>query len=575
MPAPSVGWARLGRFRFSPDSLLRIALIASALVYVQAITYGFVYDDLIQIEMNPWIQSWKFWRLFFTTNVWSFLRAHAQGSYYRPVFLLWVTANHTAFGSTPGWWHLTSVGAHVCATALVYVFAVRLLHDRWTGGLAALLFAVYPLHIEAVSWVSGIPEVLVTVFFVAALLCYQNWKERGRVLWLAVSTALYALALLSKETALAFLPVVGVFAWSNQHARNRFRSTAVCLAPFIGVTIVYFAARANAIGGMAGSNFPRPFSWVALTWPAAMWFYLRQLCWPFGLSILYDFDLVHAFSVQAVLLPLVLSAVVVSAVIWFGRKVGFAALAVSWLLTPLVPALAGIKVFQWHDYVHDRYLYLPSVMAAVLLAAAVRQIAEVGNRRRLALAIAVCLIGVFSVATILQNPRWATEETLFAHAHKRAPDNPLASDYRARVLYGQGRTEEAFAAMEELVREHPDYWQANVILGFAYYQKGRYADAEKYLTVATQIWSREFIRPDATQFYYLGLTQQRRSATAEAEKSFRRAIELRPDAPGYRMALAQILKQRGDTAGANEQLRLEAENRKAYEARQQGIGVGD
>ena len=148
---------RLGRLELRPDGLVRVALIATALVYLQTITYGFVYDDTLQIEMNPWVQSWEHWRLFFTGNVWSFVRANAAGSYYRPVFLLWTTANYSLFHSTPGWWHLASIAAHMVATVLVYAFAARLLRDRWLAALAAILFGVYPIHVEAVSWISSVP----------------------------------------------------------------------------------------------------------------------------------------------------------------------------------------------------------------------------------------------------------------------------------------------------------------------------------------------------------------------------------------------------------------------------------
>ena len=565
----------IGRFTFGPSALVRVALIVTALTYIQTITYGFVYDDTVQIEMNPWVQSWRHSWVYFTGNAWSWVRVNGTGSYYRPVFLLWMNANWSLFGPTPGWWHLAALAVHVVATALVYVFAARLLRDRWTAALAALIFGVYPLHIEAVSWISGIAEALVTVFFLSALLSLQNWMEDRRASWAVASALLYAAALLVKETTLAFLPVAAALVWTAERSRPlsaRLRAITVRVAPYVIVTAIYLLVRTTALGSITASDFPRPTAWVVLTWPSALWFYLRQLCWPMGLSILYDFDLVHTFSAATVLLPLVASAAVLAVIGWFGRMLGIGELSLTWLVAPLAPVLVGIKVFPWYDYVHDRYLYLPSVMAAILIAAGIRRLGKsIGTPA--AAAVAIAIVVMFSIVTVHQNPQWASDSALFTHAYERAPHNPVAADFHARTVYGEGHTEEAFAEFQQLLQEHPGYWQGNAVLGLAYYQSGRYADAEKYLTIATHIRPQEYLRPNATEFYYLGLTQQRRGALDEAEDSFRRAIEIRPEAPGYRMAFAQVLRARGDLAGADEQLRLDAANRKAFAARQQGISL--
>jgi tetratricopeptide (TPR) repeat protein len=579
---------RIGPFRFGPGALLRLALIATALVYVRTITYSFVFDDTLQIEMNPWIQSWKFWRTFFTGHVWSFGRAHIQGNYYRPVFMAWLAGNYSLFKLTPGWWHLTTIAAHVLATGLVYLLASRLLRDRWAGGIAALLFGLNPLHIECVAWVSGIPEVLLTIFFVGALLAYQNWRAGKRVVWLAASVVLYALALLSKETALAFVAVLAVYAWTDSEGnslRARIQQTIARWLPYVVVTIAYLVVRNRVLEGLVNSRLVRPMSWVVLTWPSALWFYLRQMLWPFRLSIFYDFELVRYFSAGAVLVPALLSVAVIAGCWMIGRRARLGALAAMWILAPLAPAMVGIKVFQWHDYVHDRYAYLPSVMFAILLAVAVRSGAEwfvgmrtaqpVGRKRwygAVAVAITAAIALTFAASTAVQSKQWDSELALFSHAHERAPQNVLPLDYLARTLYGVGRSEEAVQKFQELHQLDSNYWAGNYVLGVAYYQMGRYDDAEIYLQRATEVWRLETTMPDATQYYYLGLVRQRKGAYESAEVALRKAVEIRPDALGYRLALASVLEQRGLKSEAAEQRLLEAKNRKAFEQRQREFG---
>jgi tetratricopeptide (TPR) repeat protein len=110
------------------------------------------------------------------------------------------------------------------------------------------------------------------------------------------------------------------------------------------------------------------------------------------------------------------------------------------------------------------------------------------------------------------------------------------------------------------------------VLGVAYYQMGRYDDAEIYLQRATEVWKLETTMPDATQYYYLGLVRQRKGAYESAEVALRKAVEIRPDALGYRLALASVLEQRGLKSEAAEQRLLEAKNRKAFEQRQREFG---
>src|ERR1051326_3592760 len=239
----------VGPFRVGPGALLRVALIGTFLAYVQTITYAFVFDDALQIEMNPWIQSWKFWKSFFTGHVWSFGRAHVQGNYYRPMFLLWLTGNYSLFKLTPGWWHLTTIAMHVLATGLVYLLAARLLKDRWMGAAAALLFGLNPLHIECVAWISGVPEVMLTIFFIGALLAYQNWQQGRGTRWLTASIALYVLALLSKETALAFLPVLFVTPWISSDDSHRRKKALLCAGLYLVVTAGYLVARHAVLSG--------------------------------------------------------------------------------------------------------------------------------------------------------------------------------------------------------------------------------------------------------------------------------------------------------------------------------------
>src|SRR5205085_3684793 len=114
-------------------------------------------------------------------------------------FMLWLLAQYSLFGLHPFWWHLVALATQAAAAVLVWMLARRLTGDDLTAGVAALIFALHPIHVEVAAWISGVTESLMAVFFIAALLCYLRRRDateaRGKLTaWLAASLALFALA---------------------------------------------------------------------------------------------------------------------------------------------------------------------------------------------------------------------------------------------------------------------------------------------------------------------------------------------------------------------------------------------
>src|SRR5437588_6083524 len=203
------------RLQITNPFLLRLAFWLGGLAYLRAITFSFVLDDFGVIVINPWLESWRFIPQFFSSHVWASLGPNASGSYYRPLFLLWLSLNRHLFGLTPGWWHLAAIAAHLGCSYLVYLLAKRILGDEISAALSALLFAVMPSHIEAVAWVSGASEVLLALTFISSFLLYLDSRKprRFRVAKLSGSLLLYGAALLAKETAIILPILIFVHSW--------------------------------------------------------------------------------------------------------------------------------------------------------------------------------------------------------------------------------------------------------------------------------------------------------------------------------------------------------------------------
>ena len=227
--------------------VLALGLLITAIIYLDTLSFQFVYDDLTLIVRNPQVQSWRYVPYFFKEHLWASVAG--QGNYYRPVFQLWLLLNHTLFGLDPMGWHLSTVAVHLGVTLLVYPLVVLLGGDRLTAAVAATLFGVHPVHIESVAWVAGVCDSLLSLFFLGALVAYLRARKSPTAMrWRALALVLYGLALLTKEVA-GMLPalVLGyewIYASESETAHSqRLRKALVAIIPFAAVTAVYLAVR--------------------------------------------------------------------------------------------------------------------------------------------------------------------------------------------------------------------------------------------------------------------------------------------------------------------------------------------
>lgn len=546
--------------------VLGVILALTLLLYLPTIKFEFVYDDVGRIVQNPFVQSWHYFPKYFTTHVWKNLYPLDPGNYYRPFFLLWLLLNYSVFGLSPAGWHVSTVLLHLGTTALTYFVVRKVTADRLSAGVCALLFGVHPIHLEVVAWVSGATESLFSVFFLAAFLAYLHARERRSPSAWAIALALYGTALLSKETAIVFPVFVLAHAWlygpeaagkpSSQWGR-RLRGASMAAAPFLLLAGLYLGVRFVVLKGLGHAVVNLRPSTIVLTWPSLWVSYLKLLVFPVGLSEWYDHPYVDHVDARQVLFP-VLALLLVGAALWYwqhrsgSREVRF---ALVWICVPLLPLL-NLSVFQVGDLVHDRYLYLPSLGFALLVAVALERLFS-GSRRVHGYAMgavraALVMAAPLCVGTLVQSAPWANNLALYSHALKVAPRNETARNNLATVYAERGRYPEARALYEQVLRGMPSSWLANYNLGFLAYKTGQLAEAESYLLRAVQI---DPTRPD--QYVYLGMVRFRTGRLADATADVEKAIALKPTEKGYHFALGMILLQKGDCAAARPQFQAE------------------
>jgi tetratricopeptide (TPR) repeat protein len=565
--------------------IIAVVLALTFAAYVGTLGYQFVYDDRSQIVDNRFIRSWQYMPRYFTGHSWNHLYPHLLGNYYRPTFLIWSLVNHMLFGLNAFWWHLTAIALHVSATLLVYLLARRVLKDQFSAGIAALIFGLHPVHIEAVAWVSGATESLLAVLLIPAFLSYLNWRDSGAETaeptitveessakksrshwkWIAVSLVLYWVAMFAKETALVLPILICVYEWiygsrgSGPRGQfNRARKALLRAAPYIALTCVYLSIRSLALSGLSHAVTPLPTSTILLTWPSLVWFYLKLLFWPVGLSAFYDTPYVAQAGFVNFYLPCV-AVITIGIALWlWARRSKEVAFATALLILPVLPLL-NLSVFIQGEIAHDRYLYLPSIGFSMMAAVALRRInfgsVKLFGQPALQVISTLMITALLGFGTASQNLYWANGLLLYYRGVTIAPNNDIAKNNLANEMVERGMYEEAVNLYTQVIEHNPAYWLANYNLGYAYYRLGMLDEAEKHFTRAL-----ELNRLDPDEFARLSLTQMKLGRLDDAEATMRRAIEIRPDAPGYHYGLGVILRKKGDVQGALTEFRTELSN---------------
>lgn len=416
---------------------IAILALAAALPYLPTLGYGFVYDDAPQIVHNPDILSLQNVPRFFTQFI-SKAGVHnsRQPVFYRPLFYSQLCLTRVLFGPGPFGFHLVSLLFHIGNALLLYFVVLRIGLRPAAARLAALLFAVHPVHVESVVWPSASPDLMVLGAALASLLAFlkaQEIKKSAAVRygWRGLSFLAFLAALFVKETSLIILPLLIAIVFLEPAGKvSILRRLAVNLAPYLGITLFYFVVRTHVLHGLAATVTPMSLLDMARTWPSVLWFYERHLILPTHSSLLYDYDLVEHATLAAFWFPLaavVLTCAGAAFFLWKHRST--AVLIAVLLLTLPILLVLDFRVFYWRDLVHDRYLYVPSAGFCILAAIALLDMSRwILRALSPAMQQFLCagLLGALALTTLAEAQPWRNNLSVLANAAVVAPRNIAA-----------------------------------------------------------------------------------------------------------------------------------------------------
>jgi Gpi18-like mannosyltransferase len=266
----------------------RIPLVVCGLalgVYSRSLFCGFIRDDIPQIVHNPQVQSWQYLPEILTLQLWNHIPGF-QAHFYRPLFSLWMLVVDTLGGLAPWFWHLSSVLLHVACTYVVYVLSKRLIDSDVGAGVSAALFAVHPIHVEAVTWVSASNEILFSLLTLGAVLVLLSPARRGGRGPIVLSALLYSVGLFAKETGAALIILLIALAWMRltNLKSSWIKRLALAGGPYVAGTVIYLIVRGWVLHGMGVQQGERGWREVIFSSPSIMQFYLRKLIAPLALS---------------------------------------------------------------------------------------------------------------------------------------------------------------------------------------------------------------------------------------------------------------------------------------------------
>ncbi len=550
------------RSRLSVSLAATLAGLAGFLLYAGTAANDFVFDDINIVAKNPLAKDPAALAEIFSSHYWK--NVSPAGNLYRPLTIWSFAANHALTGPGPAGHHVANAALHGAVAALLVLLAARFGLGAPGALSAGLLFALHPIHVEAVAPVVGRSELLAAFFLLAAWLAHAGatwsaprrpasaWRRWGLI---ATAAILYGAALLSKENA-AVLPALVLCADAALAPRGTpRRPRLLSLACMLAVLGIWMVARSAIIPGLPADD-PQGsvFGGVdaptrLLTATGVLGRYLWLLLFPLRLSADYSYHQIplissplHPLAIGSALIHLALAL----AGLYLASRRRLSGVAILVYLGALFP-VANLA-FSVGTVMGERLLYLPSAGLCLLVPALFAEIPRTRDDSTLRRGAAVLLgivLALYAARAITRSADWKDQHTLFSVTVRTSPESAKAHYNLGVVEEERGDRAAAMAAYRRAIEIKPDMVQALRNYGLALLHEGRPREALERLRAAA-----EFDPNIPDLFGDIGIALHQLGRTGEAAAMLRREIEMRPGNGRAHYNLATLLLEQGDAAAA-------------------------
>ena len=570
-------------------AILAALLLAAATVavYWQAFDSGFVdYDDNTYVYSNPHVLA----GLSGDAMQWAFTTTEAVN--WHP--LTWLSFQldqqlYRATANPAGGFHITNVILHVADSLLLFWVLTRMTRRLWRSAFVAALFALHPLHVESVAWISERKDVLSTLFWMLTMAAYVLYVERPHWTRYLLVVLFFALGLMAKSM-LVTLPCVLLLLdfWPLRRFSGLDPRPAVSwwylVAEKIPLLILSAASAAMTVyaqrqGGETNPSDPLSFRIGNALMSCVS--YIGKMLWPTGLIPFYPFPHeLYPYAVEAGLLLLCATVLVLA----LARRSPYLIVGWLWFLGTLAPVIGVTPVVGGHAMA-DRYTYVPLIGLFLLLVWGVAEgLARAGVRAWMTAAVGVVLLAGCMIGTWRQVSYWRDNASLWGHALEVDPKNYLAYNNIGCVLFAQGKTNEAewyysravdYAPERDAIHSALSHYSLGVVLA----RQGKADEALFHYTAAVRIsperanyqytlgeflaWQGKY--PEAAFHFeaavksvptfagahaYLGWVLYLEGRNKEAIPRYETALQLEPNSAPFHNDLGLALLAEGDVNGA-------------------------
>jgi len=541
-------------------------ILLTLCVFWQAHNFGFIkFDDPSYITANPHVLQGLTW----ASVKWAFTGVHGEN--HHPLTSLSHLLDVQLFGLRAGLHHLVNVAFHVANVLLLFTLLRRMTGAIWCSALVAVLFAIHPLRVESVVWISERKDVLSGFFWMLSLLAYWRYARQPSARRFAAVLVLFTLGLLSKPMVVTlplilllldvwplhrlpvFTPASFVSAGGVQLQKVSRTHVLLEKLPLVILSIAAGMMTVHAQSHALVSVRGLPIQIRLINSVLSYVQYLKKTAWPVNLAIYYPFHR-HFFLNEIIAAAFLLLAVTFIAVM-VARTFPYILTGWLWYLVTLVPVIGVLQVGS-QSYA-DRYTYIPTIGIYLIVAFALKDIV----RRYIALRVplvgmVVLLVGALSALAFNYASLWRSDDVLLRHTLQVTKDNSAVHCSLGLKLLDEGRYNEALAEFSETLKINSGilggekFAEAHVGMGLALLSLGRAQEAAKSFRYAIELAPRV-----ARTHVDLGIALDKLGDWRESLQAFEEAVRLEPDEPFTHSNLAIAYLKRGQVDEAAVQYR--------------------
>jgi len=463
------------------------------------------FDDNVYITQNSFVQK----GLCSESIIWAFTTGRASN--WHPVTWLSHILDFELYGMNPGGHHLTNLLFHIINALLLFFFFRQMTGALWQSSFVAALFALHPLHVESVAWISERKDVLSTFFWILTMMSYIGYAKNRSLIRYLLTILLFILGLMTKPmlVTLPFVlllldywiininkteyhyqtiktdPHISHFSFFTFHFQLLTEKIPFFILSAISSIATFFVQRA---GGAVSSLDACPFNLRIANAIVSYSDYIKKMIFPYDLAFLYPFP--KTISVWQTAAASLLIIFISFTAIWNMKKFPYIIVGWLWYMGTLVPVIGLVQVGL--QSMADRYTYIPLIGLFIIIAWGIPDfIKEICSqilnffktqidfiRIKIWLSIlSGLLISVFMIVTWLQAHYWENSMILLANALRVTTDNKIAHYLMGNSLMSQRRFDEAIQHYSETLRIDPNFIEALNNLGVSFVHKGKTDDA--------------------------------------------------------------------------------------------------